>query len=482
MKRRDILLGLGAIPLITTIGRGNNSEKELNESPGGINTSLNKTIRLGVIGFGFRGEQLARAMKLAHPDWIEKQEKAVLDDSRNKTLEDFNNLNDLNIELKAVCDVFDIRIERGIKTAGKDTTGYKNYKELLNRDDIDAVIIATPDHWHAQMTKDAAQAGKHVYLEKCMTRTAQEAVELRNMIKKLNIIFQLGHQGRQNDVIQKARELVKNGTLGKTTLIETTTNRNNPFAAWVWPIHEKASEKNINWELFQGPAAKKIPFSKERFFRWRCWWEYGTGMAGDLLTHEYDTVNSILNLGIPHSVIASGGIYYYNDGREVPDVFHANFEYPDKELTFVYSGTLSNSVQRGTMIMGHDATIELGRGLTVWADDQSTKYRSRIKSGIIDPSTPIVKYSADLANVDAMTSATSKYFADRGLMYTYQNGKRVDTTHLHIAEWLDCIRKNTPTSCNIEQGFQEAITAHMATTSFREGRKVYWDPEKEKIV
>jgi len=278
-------------------------------------------------------------------------------------------------------------------------------------------------------------------------------------------------------------DLYEKGTLGKVTLIETTTNRNNPFAAWIWPVHEKASEKTIDWEMFQGPAINKFPFDPERFFRWRCWWEYGTGMAGDLLTHDYDAVNHIMKLGIPHSATASGGIYFYKDGREVPDVFNATYEYPERDLTLIYSGTLANGVPRGTMIMGHDATLEIGQSLTIWADSQSTKYKSRIESGIIDPASPMVRFRPpDQVTVDAITSATSKYFADRGLMYTYLAGRRVDTTNLHISEWLDCIRNGGETSCNIEQGFEEAVTAHMATVSFLEGRKVTWDAEKERIL
>ena len=442
-----------------------------------------RSLRVGFIGFGFRGEQLARAMKYAHPEWIDEMTKANKEDPRNKILEDFYNLQDLNVEIAGVCDVFDIRLERGIAVGGKNTLAFRDYRKLLAREDIEAVIIATPDHWHAKMAIDAINSGKHVYLEKCMTRTVDEAVLLKKEVQRSDLVFQLGHQGRQNDLQKRARELYAKGTLGKVTLVETTTNRNNPFAAWIWPIHDKASETTIDWEKFQGPGASEIPFDPARFFRWRCWWDYGTGMAGDLLTHDYDAVNHIMDLGIPHSATASGGIYFYKDGREVPDVFHANFEYPDRDLTLIYSGTLANGVPRGTMIMGHDATMELGQSLTIWADSQSTVYKSRIESGIIDPASPMIRFRPpDKITVDAITSATSKYFADRGLTYTYQAGRRVDTSNLHLAEWLECIRNGGETSCNIEKGFQEAITAHMATISYREGRKVVWDPGNERII
>jgi len=489
LNRRQFMRGLGLLPVSGALGYGYGREVPSHPSFAGTSErnfqfkTQNQTLSIGIIGFGFRGEQLARAMKHAHPDWISEMSKARKEDPRNKILEDFYNQAELNIKITGISDVFDVRIERGMIVGGIDTKGFRDYRELLARKDIDAVIIATPDHWHARMTMDAVNAGKHVYLEKCMTRTVDEAVALKRAIQHKNIVFQLGHQGRQGDLQQRARELYKKEILGKVTLVETTTNRNNPFGAWVWPIHEKASEKTIDWEMFQGPDAPIISYDPARFFRWRCWWAYGTGMAGDLLTHDYDAVNHIMNLGIPHSAIASGGIYFYKDGREVPDVFHVNYEYPGRDLTLIYSGTLANGVPRGTLIMGHDATLELGQSLTIWADSQSTVYKSRIESGIIDPASPMIRFRPpDQVTVDAITSATSKYFADRGLTYTYREGRRVDTTNLHLAEWLNCIRHGGETSCNIEQGFQEAITAHMATISYREGRKVVWDAEKERII
>ena len=478
-RRRDFLKSMGMVPLAFSGSlKTGTSARESFSIPG----SKNDILRLGIIGFGFRGEQLAQSLGFAHPDWIVEKRKAAAEDPRDKTLVDFENLDNLNVALTAVCDAYDARIKRGIETGGSRTIAYRNYQELISDKNIDAVIIATPDHWHARMALEAANAGKHVYLEKCMTRTSEEAVILRNGIRESEIVFQLGHQGRQRDANHKARQLVEQGTLGKISLVESTTNRNNAFGAWLWPVDKNGNKDNINWEAFQGPAPNRVPFSPERFFRWRCWYDYGTGMAGDLLTHEFDALNSILDLGIPDSAIASGGIYYYIDGRDVPDVFQTSYEYRDKKLSLLYSGTLSNGTPRGTLIMGSDATMELGKSLTVWADSDSVKYKNRIEAGIIDLNKPIANYDTGNLEIDALTSATAKYFADRGLMYTYQGGRRYDTSHLHLAEWLGCIRNGGTTSCNIEQGFQEAITAHMATVAYRQEKKVFWDRKNEKII
>ena len=445
---------MASIPLL-----GSSRKIPEEKDSGSFSLERSDALRLGIIGFGKRGEELL---------------EASINTQAGQT--------DLNIEYRGVCEINDLRLERGLAAAGSKARAYKNYLDLLDSDDIDAVIIATPDHWHAQMAKDAALRGKHIYLEKCMTRTADEAKSLRDTMKQSDVVFQLGHQGRQRDLNHKARDLIANGTLGTLTLIETTTNRNDPVDGWKTEGDEKLSKDSVDWNLFQGPEAKKQPFSAERYYGWRNYWDYGTGMSGDLLSNEFDVINSILDLGIPESAMATGGLYYHLDGREVPDVFHAAFEYPERALTLLYSGTLASGIPRGTLFMGNDATLELGRILSVWVDKQSAKYKSRIESGIIDPSSPLVNYLKPLDSVDAVSSATSKYFADRGLDMTYSGGKEVNTTYLHLAEWLRCIRNGRSTSCNINRGFEEAITSHMATLSYQQGRKVKWNPETETII
>jgi predicted dehydrogenase len=353
---------------------------------------------------------------------------------------------------------------------------------MLDSRDIDAVIIATPDHWHARMIVDAVQAGKHVYCEKCLTRTEEEVWPVAEAVRGSGVVFQLGHQNRQLESHHKAREIVRKNVLGKVTLVETTTNRNEPTGAWVYEIPPEACPETIDWEQFQGPAPTRVPFSKERFARWRCWFDYGTGLAGDLLSHEYDAVNQVLDLGIPRFATASGGIYFYKDGRDVPDVFQVVFEYPERDLTLVYSATLGNGRARGKVLMGHDASMELGNRLRVMVDTGSTRYKDWLKTEVVDADHPLLSYSPGHKGVDAITSATEEYFASRGLLFTYQGGRRVSTLHLHMKEWIDCIRDGGRPSCNIDRAVEEAITCHMATRSYQLGRKVEWDPVGRKIV
>lgn len=451
LKRREFLASVASVPLLGA--KSIQAENSSNASPSRPHKP-GQPLRLGIVGYGNRGEELLTATLLTG----------------------------LNLEFRGVCELFNRRLEQGLRDAGSLARGYDNYFEMLESDDIDAVIIATPDHWHARMAMEAAKKGKHVYLEKCMTRTAGEAKSLRDAVKSSGVIFQLGHQGRQRDLNIMARELINKETLGQITLIETTTNRNDSEKEWNNKKNELANSDSVDWDQFQEASDEKYPFTADRYYGWRNYWAYGTGMSGDLLSNEFDVVNSILDLGIPESAIATGGLYYHRDGREVPDVFQAAFEYPDRALTLLYSGTLASGVPRGTLIMGRDASLELGRILSVWVDKNSSKYKSRIEAGIIDPSAPFVNYMKDQQSVDALSSATSKYYADRGLVKTYREGKQQSTTQLHLAEWMNAIQKGGATSCNINRGFEEAVTAHMATRSYREGRKVRWDPGTETIV
>lgn len=450
-------------------------------------------INIGIIGFGGEGEALIRAAGFPRPEWVEERRQAQRENPRDRRLDEYLAHGDLNLELTAVCDLFDNRAEGAIAASQSDTrpggapqgrgaTRYARYTDMLEDPNVDAVLIATPDHWHAQMTIDAAAAGKHVYCEKCMTRTEEETLPMVEAVKQSGIKFQLGHQNRQLESHEKAREVYEKGILGPVTLIETTTNRNSPWGAWVWDIHEDGNPDTIDWAQFQEHAGSDVPFSLERFFRWRCWFDYGTGLAGDLLSHEYDAVNQIMRLGIPKSAVASGGVYFYKDGRDVPDTFQVAYEYPDRDLTLVYSATMANGRSRGKVFMGHDAAMEVGSGVRVLAEPESTRFADMIDQEVVDTDRPILTYRPGFKGLDAVTTATEEYFASRGLLFTYRGGQRVSTHWLHIKDWLDTIRFGGEPSCNIDRGFEEAITCHMATQSYLLGRKVEWDPVQQKIV
>ncbi|MBK8291578.1 MAG: Gfo/Idh/MocA family oxidoreductase [Flammeovirgaceae bacterium] len=511
-SRRDMLKSLAGIPVLGTVwfagakltGSAMQEKEFLLETlnikaaaPPASGPMSGAPVRLGIIGFGIRGEQLCRALGFATKEWLASMKESAEKNPNDTRLKEFLDQENLNLKITAVCDVFDVNADRVINsfsTPENKVARYATHKELVASGQVDAVIIATPDHWHAPMAIDAINAGVHVYVEKPMTHNISETYALRDAVRSHEkIVFQVGHQHRQTQSFLTAMDIINKKTLGHISLITTNTNRNDDNGAWQYDIHEKASPETIDWDMFLG-SAPKVPFNKEHFFRWRKWWAYGSGLSGDLLTHDYDRINCLLKMGIPTSVMASGGIYTHRDGRNVPDVMQVNMEYPDfstggsqdagkeKGMTFIYSATLGNQFDRGTYLMGHDATMELGNMITIYADARSTRFADMIKEKRIDPNVPIYQYNPMANATDAVTSATAKYFANKGLLWTYRDGKRVDSTFLHMREWLSCIRNGGTPSCSITEGFQEAISAHMAGLSYKLGRRIEWDAAAEKII
>ncbi len=509
--RREILKGIAGVPVVGAIWwAGATKSKQKSQSRDSILKSLNieasppppsgsmagDPVRIGVIGFGIRGAQLCRALGFATNSWFEEQAEILKEDPSNTQLKTFLEQEDLNVEITAICDLFDVYAEEVVSSFSTDQVSvarFRTYQELVESPDVDAVIIATPDHWHAPMSIAALEAGKHVYVEKPMTHNIKETYDLKNAVENSDVVFAVGHQHRQTQSFLTAQDVINKNILGHVSLIQANTNRNDDNGAWQYPIHEQASPSTIDWDQFIGNAPY-TDFNLEHFFRWRKWWAYGSGLSGDLLSHDYDRINCVLNMGIPASVMSSGGIYTHRDGRNVPDVFQANMEFPnfstgasqeagkEKGMSMVYSATLGNNYGRKTLLMGHDATMELGNSLTIVADQGSTRFKQKIEDGLMYGGSEIYNYDPTANEVDGISSATTQYFADKGLLWTYRDGKRVDSTHLHLREWLSCIRNGGTPSCDIVAGFEEAITSHMAGLSYKLGRRIEWDDEKQELV
>lgn len=507
-SRRTILKALAGIPVLGVFAyelMAKKSYDRKNESnliqelglkdiqpPNKIsNSAKGDLLRIGIIGFGNRAAQLASGLGYLHPITMENMRL-------NSRLDNWLEQENLNVTITGICDVFDNNAEKGLATAknevlaggakpsGLPVKRFRTYQELLADDTIDAVIVATPDHHHARITTDAVKAGKHVYCEKSISLTEEELNEVYNAVRNSDRVFQLGHQITQNAIYQQAKEIIKKDILGKITLVEATTNRNTSSGAWIRHLDANGNPKpgdlnSIDWEQWLGNRPK-MPFTTDRFYNWTKFFDYDTGMLGQLFTHEYDAINQLLRMGIPKSAVASGGIYYWKDNREIPDSLHAVFEYPEKELTLMYSANLASSHQRGRIFMGHDASMELGGSLSITADYDSTKYKEKIEAGLIDTNSPMLTVSPGSGKIDAVSSASEKYYSSRGLTSTVINGRSIDVTHLHLKEWIDCIRNGGETSGNIERAFEEGVTVLMAHKSYVEKRRVEWDTIQRKIV
>jgi hypothetical protein len=327
------------------------------------------------------------------------------------------------------------------------------------------------------MAIDAAKAGKHVYLEKPMCQTFEEAKALRDIVKQTGVILQVGHQNRQQASYVKAKEMLQKGLLGPVNLIETFTNRNSDSGAWIRGIPDKANASNVNWEDFLDGRPPR-EFNADMYFNWQKWFEFGTGPAGNQFTHEFDGVNQVMDLGIPETVVATGGNYYFKDPRDIPDVFNAIFHYPNRGLSLTYDCTLRNSNFRPMTFMAREGTMEVGVSLSVFPDSRSKSFKE-FKDF---PDEPIFTYNPKSTAIDAVSSATARSYFESGFGYTYNRGERIDCTYLHLKEWLNAVRSGEQPSCNVDRGFEETATFYMANLAYLEKSVVKWDAENEKII
>ncbi len=509
--RRDFLKSVAALPflgyfalafkrnVVATIGKestkknyleilgidGLDASEEKLTPPTGNKDNL---LRFGLVGNGWRGEKLLQLLGYIHPDVVKA---GTVNGKYKKTLENFLDQEDLNVEFAGICDTFDVHTQRAFEISMNDfhpkrwnrksraVRIFHSYKEMIDSDEIDAIIIAAPDHMHAPIAIEAARAGKHVYLEKPMTHSIEEAVELRNTIRATGVVFQLGHENRQQMSYKIAAELYRKGVLGDVSMVHTYTNRSGLFGAWIRDDafdHKMGHEGNINWKEFIGNAPWH-DFDLKRYFSWQRFSDYGTSVTGNDFTHKFDCVNQILGLGIPERVIAMGGQYYYKDHGDMPDVLNAVFSYPKRKLTLTYDSTLVNGIYRQPRIMGSEAMMDVDSAILLYRDSQSQRY----KNIATDPSDPMYYYEPE-ADVDAVSSATSKAYLKGGWGSTFIDGKIVDTTFLHLKEWIDAIRGHGKTSCDIDTGFEESVTFNLANVAYRSKRPVIWDPVNEKAI
>ncbi len=235
-----------------------------------------------------------------------------------------------NVRIGGVCDLYSGRLEKAKETWGPDLFVTRDHTDLLKRPDIDAVIIGTPDHWHARISIDALEAGKHVYCEKPMVHSVDEGQAVIKAWKRSGKVFMVGSQGLSSLGNEKARQLLAEGAIGDLNYAEGFWARHSPLGAWQYPIPDDASPDTVDWDRFIATTTKR-PFDAMRFFRWRNYLDYGTGMSGDLFVHLFSSLHFITNSPGPDQILATGGLRYWKDGREVPDVLVGTFNYPERK-------------------------------------------------------------------------------------------------------------------------------------------------------
>lgn len=269
------------------------------------------------------------------------------------------------VKLVAVCDLYTGRLDRAKEKFGKELYVTKNYQELLDRKDIDAVIIATSDHWHDRISIEAMNKGKHVYCEKPIVHKLEEGADVIATQKKTGKVFQVGSQRVSSIVTEKARELFDSGMIGDLILVETWMDRHSANGAWQYSIPTDANGGTVDWDKFIGDAPK-MPYDPVRFFRWRNYQDYGTGVAGDLFVHLFSALHTVTSSAGPERIFATGGLRYWKDGRDVPDVIMGVYDYPQAPKHSAFNLQMRvNFVDgsengEGLRLIGTDGYIDFG--------------------------------------------------------------------------------------------------------------------------
>lgn len=355
----------------------------------------------------------------------------------------------------------------------------RDYHAVLSRKDVDAVAIATPDHWHHRMTLDALAAGKHVYIEKPMTWSIDQGKDIITATGKSGKLLMVGSGAKTSTLTAKAREIVKSGVLGRVNMVRMLDHRNDPEGAWVYPIPPDASTQTIDWPRFLGPAPKK-PFDPKVFCRWRCWWEYSGGVATDLFVHLLSQLHEIMDVPGPRSVVSHGGIYRWDDGRTVPDVMNSIYEYAPGFLADMYVNLGNARALHGTVIMGSQGTLALSRRpgqgpiLTVYPEPAPDEAQDYGTTGW--PEAMRRRYFESLGWTADGRPKIPPQPPKPAQEVTVGRGRQ------HHEYFIQSLRDGSPSQENATEGHYTAGAAHLANLAYQRGRRMRWDLKTGKVT
>lgn len=452
-SRRNFIKGIGAASaLIATesIAKPFNIIKSLKVSP-------NDKIRIATIGMGIQGHSDTRAA-LKSPD----------------------------VEFVACADLYDGRLAQAKNAFNKDLFTTRDYREILNRKDIDAVLVVTPDHWHDHITIAALNAGKHVYCEKPMVQHIDEGKAVIDAWKKSGKTMQVGSQRISGAAFIEAKRLVAAGDIGAINYIESNNDRFNSIGAWNYSIPLDASTKTVDWDTFIGDAPKR-EFDAKRFFRWRNYRDYGTGVAGDLFVHLITGVHFVTGSMGPNRIYSSGSLSYWKDGRDVPDVLVSILDYPESDKHSAFQMVLrvnfanAGSIKNVTRIIGNEGEIQFSDNNLILTKKKLPKapgyggYDSLFtfpeetqKAFVADYES---KYPEDTRKAEPVKEI--KFEAPKG-DYAHAN---------HFANFFENIRKGSVGTVEDPVfGFRAAAPVLACNDSYFEGKPVYWDPIAMKTI
>ena len=381
------------------------------------------------------------------------------------------------VKLVAVADCYDGRLEHSKELWGNDIFTTRDYSEVLARKDIDAVIIGTPDHWHKQVSVDAMKAGKDVYCEKPMIHLYADGPEMIETARKTNRIIQIGSQRVSSMIYVKAKELLASGAIGQLNMVTARWDRNSAMGAWNYTVPLDASTETCDWPRFLG-TAPKIPFNAEQFFQWRKWKAYGSGVAGDLFVHLFSGTHFITGSHGPTRAMATGGLRFWKDGRDVPDVMLGLFDYREGfnlslRVNFVDGGEESE----GLIFTGSEGTMEIaGNSVSV-----SRVPREKEPGYTIGTFTEVMQkrileeygQKYPLTHPEgAPPAGYEKYVAPHGYSDSYD----------HFKNFFNSVRTRQPVVEDAVFGYRAAGAALLSNLSMECGAVVHWDPDAMKLA
>jgi predicted dehydrogenase len=382
------------------------------------------------------------------------------------------------VELVAVSDVYQGRLIRAKEVWGDHLFTTRDYREVLARPDVDAVIIATPDHWHRKISVDAMNAGKDVYCEKPMVQLVDDGQEVIDTQKRTGRIMQVGSQRVSSIVYQKAKELLEGGAIGELNLVEAWVDRNSAIGAWQYSIPPDASPSTIDWDRFLG-RAPKLPFEPVRLFRWRNYRDYGTGVGGDLFVHLFSGIHFVLGAIGPTRVFTTGGLRFWKDGRDVPDVMLGLYDYPARGRFPAFNLSLrvdfvdGAAETQGFRFVGSEGILTIGNGVTVSRQPREAEpgqtagtFSKAIEEQYMKEYRD--KYPVRRASADSMRpQGDERYLPPAGYSDWLD----------HHRNFVNAVRSRKPVIEDPVFGFRAAGPALLSNISYFEKRVCQWDPE-----
>ncbi len=349
----------------------------------------------------------------------------------------------------------------------------KDYRRLLELREVDAVCIATPDHWHAKMCIDAANAGKHIYCEKPMTKTIYEAHAVVDAARRNNVVMTVGVQWMADPSLRRANDMIKSGGIGHVAQAQTSYYRNSLVGQWrYYPLTQDMNPTTIDWDMFLGhrfsvedgvPLAPQMPFDRAIFAQWRCYWNFGGGMFTDLFVHRVTRLIAAMGVRYPARVVGGGGIYLEYDGRDVPDVATIVADY-EEGCQLLITATMINDYPIEEVIRGRSGTVKFG-----------SKQVMRNGANVTDWGYEVIPQNATNRPVAGQPQQASVWHGDG--MSEANSGTPI------WENFLQCVRtRNRETMCTPELGAAAFTTVNMGVQSYRQGQVLFWDRERRRPV